>query len=163
MTRILWMGQNKIRMPRYSAELLQLRRQQYTLARAKEYVAADRMRLAADKMEAQEMQVLSVRAHGENEHQASLLLLRHETELKALQQKLDTESLVMLESRNAEAQRLRQRISKAEVDLKKAQGKQRALIDSPATSVLPTPTYVDWHSWTGGCAFILNPRAPRRE
>jgi hypothetical protein len=117
--------QRKLRVPKFSQELLNLRKRQVLMGRAKRYVEAEKLRRAAAALEVIEIDNIRKKAKQENQIRFQTLLTRQHWERVALQEKLTVEKKCLLEAKAQDYVRLRKRFRNAEAELRKAHARQR--------------------------------------
>lgn len=130
--------QKKLRVPKFSNELLNLRKRQVLLASTKNYVEAEKLRRQAAKLE--EIEIENIRATAKNENQAQFqtLLARQHWERVSLQEKLDVEKKCLLEAKAQDYVRLRKRFRNAEAELRKTHVRQKLHATKKLTPVYST-------------------------
>jgi len=114
----------KKRMPKFSVELLNLRKKQVVLAKGKRYVQAEGVKRKADILEAIEIESIRAAAKQENTIRFKTLLKRQEWDRQALASKLKLEKQALLEAKAQDFTRLKKRLKNAEAELKKAHVRQ---------------------------------------
>jgi hypothetical protein len=114
----------KRRMPKFSVELLNLRKRQVTLARAKHYVDAEKLKRKADMLEAIELDRIRKQAKHENQTKFKALLKKQAWDRSALANKLRLEKKVLLEAKGQDLNRLKKRLRNAESELRKTHLRQ---------------------------------------
>jgi hypothetical protein len=126
------------RMPKFSVELLNMRKRQVALARSKQYVPAEKVKRRADVLEQIEVERIREAAREENQLRFQALLKKQEWERRQLAQKLHTEKRCLLEAKAQDFLRLRKRLRNAEQELKKTHVRQQLLADK---KILPLYSY----------------------
>jgi len=126
------------RMPKFSVELLNMRKRQVALARSKQYVPAEKVKRRADLLEQIEVERIREAAREENQLRFQALLKKQEWERRQLAQKLHTEKRCLLEAKAQDFLRLRKRLRNAEQELKKTHVRQQLLAEK---KILPLYSY----------------------
>lgn len=114
----------KKRMPKFSVELLNLRKKQVTLARAKKYLDAERLKKKADVLEAIEIDNIRRTAKQENQMRFKALIKKQQWDRQSLAEKLQVEKQCLLEAKAQDFTRLKKRLRNAEAELKKTHIRQ---------------------------------------
>lgn len=130
----------KKRMPKFSVELLNLRKKQVLLARNKKYIQAEKVKRKADILEAFEIDNIRRAAKEENQLRFKALLKRQHWDRQALADKLGIEKKQLLEAKAQDFERLKKRLKNAEAELKKTHIRQALQADkrlAPLYSTLP--------------------------
>jgi hypothetical protein len=119
----------KKRMPKFSVELLNMRKKQVLLAKARNYIPAEKIKRKADMLEAIEIEKIRTAAKAENQLRFQTLLKKQEFERNSLAQKLKIEKKALLEAKQQDFIRLKKRLKNAEAELKKTHIRQQLLAD----------------------------------
>jgi hypothetical protein len=133
--RELYEQLRKKRMPKFSVELLNMRKKQVLLAKAKSYVEAEKMKRKADMLEAIEIERIRDAAREENQLRFQSLLKKQEWDRKSLAQKLKIEKKCLLEAKAQDFLRLKKRLRNAEQELKKTHIRQQLLAEKKLVPV----------------------------
>lgn len=112
------------RMPKFSVELLDLRKRQVLLAKNAKYVEAEKIKRKADLLEAIEIEKIRQQAKEENEMRFRALLKKQEWDRQALAGKLRNEKKSLLEAKAQDFVRLKKRLRNAESELRKTHVRQ---------------------------------------
>lgn len=97
---------------------------QVTLARAKQYLEAERLKKKADVLEAIEIDNIRRTAKQENQLRFKALLKKQQWDRQALAEKLQVEKKCLLEAKAQDFTRLKKRLRNAEAELKKTHIRQ---------------------------------------
>lgn len=114
----------KKRMPKFSVELLNLRKKQVLLARNKKYIQAEKVKRKGDILEAFEIDNIRRAAKEENQIRFKALLKRQHWDRQGLADKLRIEKKQLLEAKSQDFERLKKRLKNAENELKKTHVRQ---------------------------------------
>lgn len=114
----------KKRMPKFSVELLNLRKKQVLLARNKKYIQAEKVKRKGDILEAFEIDNIRRAAKEENQIRFKALLKRQHWDRQGLADKLRIEKKQLLEAKAQDFERLKKRLKNAENELKKTHVRQ---------------------------------------
>jgi hypothetical protein len=136
--RELYEALRKKRMPKFSVELLNMRKRQVLLAKSKNYIAAEKVKRKADVIEAMEIERIREAAKEENQLRFQALLKKQEWDRKQLAAKLKIEKKSLLEAKAQDFLRLKKRLRNAEQELKKTHIRQQLLADK---KLLPLYSY----------------------
>jgi hypothetical protein len=120
----------KKRMPKYSVQLLNLRKRQISLAKGQHYLEAEKMKQKADEVEAQELDRIRKNAKAENQSKFNALLKQQASDRQALASKLKNEKKMLLEMKTQDLNRLKKRLRNAEAELRKTHVRQQHLARS---------------------------------
>lgn len=112
------------RMPKFSVELLNLRKKQVLLARNKEYIKAEKVKRKADILEAFEIDNIRRSAKEDNQVRFKALLKKQHWDRQGLADKLRIEKQQLLEAKSQDFERLKKRLKNAETELKKTHVRQ---------------------------------------
>lgn len=112
------------RMPKFSIELLNMRKKQVLLARNKEYVKAEKVKRKADILEAFEIDNIRRAAKEENQVRFKALLKKQHWDRQSLADKLRIEKSQLLESKAQDFERLKKRLKNIEATMKKTHVRQ---------------------------------------
>lgn len=115
--------------PKFSRDLLNLRRIQETLARQKEYAEAHKVKVKADNLEAWEREKLRMEHAQGSQTRETKMRQHHTAELAALKKRIQTTREELKKQRQTELERLLQRFQnvKAELEAQQHMERQRAL------------------------------------
>jgi hypothetical protein len=130
--------QRKLRVPKFSQELLNLRKRQVLMARTKRYVEAEKLRQNAEQLEKIEIENIRREAKRQNQIRFQTLLTRQHWERVALQEKLNVEKKCLMEAKAQDYLRLRKRFRNAEAELRKTHIRQRLHATKKLTPVYST-------------------------
>lgn len=122
--RQLYEQLRKKRMPKFSVELLNMRKKQVLLARNQDYVKAEKVKRKADILEAFEIDNIRRAAKEENQVRFKALLKRQHWDRQGLADKLRIEKRQLLEAKAQDFERLKKRLRNAEGELKKTHVRQ---------------------------------------
>lgn len=122
--RQLYEQLRKKRMPKFSVELLSLRKKQVLLARNKQYVKAEKVKRKADILEAFEIDNIRRAAKEENQIRFKALLKKQHWDRQGLADKLRIEKRQLLEAKAQDFERLKKRLKNAEQELKRTHVRQ---------------------------------------
>lgn len=128
----------KKRMPKFSVELLNLRKKQVLLARNKKYIQAEKVKRKADILEAFEIDNIRRAAKEENQLRFKALLKRQHWDRQALADKLRIEKKQLLEAKAQDFERLKKRLKNAEAELKKTHIRQALQADKKLAPLYST-------------------------
>jgi len=128
----------KKRMPKFSVELLNLRKKQVLLARNKKYIQAEKVKRKGDILEAFEIDNIRRAAKEENQIRFKALLKRQHWDRQGLADKLRTEKKQLLEAKAQDFERLKKRLKNAENELKKTHVRQALQADRKLGTVNTT-------------------------
>lgn len=116
-------------MPKFSVELLNLRKRQVLLAKAKNYIAAEKIKRKADILEKIEIERIRESAREENQLRFAALLKKQSSDRVALASKLKLEKKQLFEAKAQDFLRLKKRLRNAEAELKKTHIRQQLLAE----------------------------------
>ena len=136
--RELYETLRKKRMPKFSVELLNMRKRQVMLARSKNYISAEKVKRKADVLEGIEIERIRECAKEENQLRFQALLKKQEWDRAQLAAKLRLEKQCLLEAKAQDFLRLRKRLRNAEQELKKTHVRQQLLAEK---KILPLYSY----------------------
>jgi len=119
----------KKRLPKFSVELLNMRKRQVLLAKSQNYIAAEKIKRKADMLEAIEIERIREQAKQENQFKFMTLLKKQEWDRKSLAEKLKIEKKCLLEAKSQDFLRLKKRLKNAEQELKKTHLRQQLLAE----------------------------------
>lgn len=136
--RELYETLRKKRMPKFSVELLNMRKRQVMLARSKNYISAEKVKRKADVLEGIEIERIRECAKEENQLRFQALLKKQEWDRSQLAAKLRLEKQCLLEAKAQDFLRLRKRLRNAEQELKKTHVRQQLLAEK---KILPLYSY----------------------
>jgi hypothetical protein len=122
--RELYEQLRKKRMPKFSIELLNMRKKQVLLARNKEYVKAEKVKRKADILEAFEIDNIRRAAKEENQIRFKALLKKQHWDRQGLADKLRIEKSQLLEAKAQDFERLRKRLKNYEAMMQKTHVRQ---------------------------------------
>jgi hypothetical protein len=126
------------RVPRFSVELLNLRKRQVLLARGKKYIEAEELRRKADQLELVELDRIRRAARQDNQAQFEALLKRQQLDRHGLASRLKDERMHLLELKAQDFIRLRNRLKTAEVALKRTHVRQGLVAEGKLAPVFST-------------------------
>jgi len=127
--RQLYESLRKKRMAKFSVELLNMRSRQVMLAKAKNYLAAEKVKRKADLLESIEIDRIRSTAKEENAARFATLLKKQEWERRQLASKLAIEKRCLLEAKAQDFIRLKKRLRNAEQELRKQHVRQQLLAE----------------------------------
>lgn len=136
--RDLYEALRKKRMPKFSVELLNMRKRQVLLAKSKNYISAEKVKRKADILEAIEIERIREAAKEENQLRFQALLKKQEWDRRQLSAKLKIEKKCLLEAKAQDFLRLKKRLRNAEQELKKTHTRQQLLAEK---KILPLYSY----------------------
>lgn len=116
--------EKKTRVPKFSTQLLTLRKKQLALARCQRYVEADNIRKSGDTMEEKELEEHKRHCQQHNQMQVDMMLNQQHMDMSALRQKTKLDRKVMMEERNKDQQQLDCRIRNSQVEMDRMHAKQ---------------------------------------
>jgi hypothetical protein len=128
----------KKRIPKFSVELLNLRKRQVLLAKAKKYLLAEKLKRKADVMESLEIDKIRRAAKQDNQLRFEALLKQQQWDRSMLAAKLRTERQHLLEAKAQDFQRLKNRLRNAEAELKRTHVRQGLLAEGKLHPVYST-------------------------
>jgi hypothetical protein len=105
------------RKPRFSAQLLNLRRIEQTLARAQNYTEAHKVKAKADNMELWELERMKGEVSKKFEAREAQIVARHENEMRALAKRIASGRQMQEQQREADLRRLLLRFKNLKADL----------------------------------------------
>ncbi|KAJ4461019.1 putative transmembrane protein [Paratrimastix pyriformis] len=115
--------------PKFSRDLLNLRKIQETLATQKQYTEAHKIKIKADAMEEWELQKLEAADQGRNENRLRQFQMQQQHELQALKKRLSREREEIQNQRAADAERLLRRFRNVERELNLQQRFEKLRMD----------------------------------
>lgn len=127
--RELYESLRRKRLPKFSVELLNMRKRQVLLARSKAYIPAEKLKRKADVLEQLEVERIRESAREENQLRFQSLLKKQEWDRRQLGLKLQLEKKSLLEAKAQDFLRLRKRLRNAEMELKKTHVRQQLLAE----------------------------------
>lgn len=136
--RDLYESLRKKRMPKFSVELLNMRKRQVLLAKSKNYISAEKVKRKADILESIEIERIREAAKEENQLRFQTLLKKQEWDRRQLSAKLKIEKKCLLEAKAQDFLRLKKRLRNAEQELKKTHVRQQLLAEK---KLLPLYSY----------------------
>lgn len=136
--RELYESLRKKRMPKFSVELLNMRKRQVLLAKSKNYISAEKVKRKADILESIEIERIRESAKEENQLRFQALLKKQEWDRRQLSAKLKIEKKCLLEAKAQDFLRLKKRLRNAEQELKKTHVRQQLLAEK---KLLPLYSY----------------------
>lgn len=116
--------EKKTHVPKFSTQLLTLRKKQLALARCQRYVEADGIRKIADVMEEKELEEHKRHCQQHNQMQVDMMLNQQHMDMTALRQKTKLDRKVMMEERNKDQQQLECRLRNSQVEMNRMHVKQ---------------------------------------
>eukprot|EP01083_Nonionella_stella_P153729 494291_1 len=131
--------EHKISAPRYSVNLLTLRKKQCMLAKCQRYLEAEKVRKEADTVKDIELEEHRKRCQKQNQSHLDQLLEQHLLEMRALRQKMELERKNLMEIRNQEQEKLQFRLRKSAVELNKSHARQKRLTETVSLRSTPSP------------------------
>eukprot|EP01052_Picozoa_sp_SAG31_P011450 SAG31_NODE_648_length_13204_cov_57.612908_4_plen_146_part_00 len=111
--------------PKFSKELLNIRRIQETLAKQKEYAEAHKTKMKADLMEAEEMERFREQQSTKNLSKERQYLNKQQQEISALRKRIQTGRDELKKQRTMELERLLQRYQNVKNELESQQNIER--------------------------------------
>lgn len=151
----------KKRMPKFSVELLNLRKKQVLLARNKKYVQAEKVKRKGDILEAFEIDNIRRAAKEENQIRFKALLKRQHWDRQALADKLRIEKKQLLEAKAQDFEQLKKRLKNAEKELKKTHIRQALQSDKKLAPLYSTLHYGKGNGNAGGAQGAQTERRPK--
>lgn len=136
--RDLYESLRKKRMPKFSVELLNMRKRQVLLAKSKNYISAEKVKRKADILESIEIERIRESAKEENQLRFQALLKKQEWDRRQLSSKLKIEKKCLYEAKAQDFLRLKKRLRNAEQELKKTHVRQQLLAEK---KLLPLYSY----------------------
>ncbi|KAG5190232.1 hypothetical protein JKP88DRAFT_299584 [Tribonema minus] len=120
--------------PKYSRELLDLRRIQEHLARAKDYAEAHRMKLKSDALEAWELERWRTKRQGEMLQREQKFKQGKATEMQALLKRVQMGREEQKKQRQGDLERLLQRYQNVKMELEAQQNLERMRVERRAAA-----------------------------
>jgi len=136
--RELYHRLRKKRIPKFSVELLNLRKRQVLLAKAQKYLMAEKIKRKADLLEAIEIDKIRRVAKLDNQLHFEALLKQQQWDRQQLAAKLRLERMALLEAKAQDFQRLKNRLRNSEMELKKSHIRQMLIAERKLHPVYST-------------------------
>ena len=113
------------RKPKFSKEMLELRKVELTLARQTEYAEAQIVKVKADALEAAELERMAIEREQQISNAEVKFLHTQEQELNALRQRIQGGAEVQRKARQQDLERLLQRYNNVKAELEASQNAER--------------------------------------